>query len=346
MIEDIQDNMSQVAENTGNWLTKSASRIIRLYSRMPIWGKILFWLAILMAIHLVGPWGSGGRTWMGAGAGIEGFGVNVDDGTGGRDFVTKRGLDVYDAFYASVYDDLVYDAKKVRFELAEIQRATNMDTTTAVVLDIGSGTGHHCGALNASGYDVTGLDQSTAMVARAQKRFPGLDFRVGDATAAMTFPPESFTHILCLYFTIYYIEDKPAFFQNCYNWLKPGGYLALHLVNRNKFDPIIAAANPLTMVSPQKYAKERITKSVVKFRDAQYRAEFDYRPAEDYAEFDETFKSDATGHVRKNEHQLFMPSQRAILEMAQNAGFNLLGKIDMVVCQYEYQYIYLLYRPM
>lgn len=335
LLEDIQDG----AESASSWLTTTAGRLTRFYTRMPVWGKVLFWLVILMAIHLLSPFGSGYRNYM-----LEGF--SGDDGTGGRDFVSKRGQAVYDGFYANFYDELVYDPRKNTFELTEIRRATKLEPGAgAMVLDVGCGTGHHSAALQTAGIEVVGIDKSEAMVAKAKGRYGDVDYRVADATSAMTFPAESFTHILCLYFTVYYIEDKAAFFQNCYSWLKPGGYLAIHLVNRNKFDPIVAAANPLAMVSPQKYAKERITTSVVKFRDSQYRAEFVPHNEANYSEFIETFKNDATGHVRRNEHILYMPPQKAILEMAQNAGFNLLGKIDMVASQYEYQYIHILYKP-
>ena len=43
------------------------------------------------------------------------------------------------------------------------------------------------------------------------------------------------------------------------DWLMPGGYLIVHLVDRESFDPILPPGNPLYVVSPQKYAKERIT---------------------------------------------------------------------------------------
>lgn len=324
--------------NTTKESSWSFSQFSDFYSNFPIWGKVLFWFVLMMLIHLFGPWGSGMKNYI-----REGF--SGDDGTGGKDFLTKRGLDIYDSFYASVYDDLVYDPRKNNYEIVEIRRATKMEPDSSIILDIGCGTGHHCGALNSNGFNITGIDQSEAMIKRAQKRFPGIDLSVANALNSMTFPADAFTHILCLYFTIYYIEDKPTFFQNCYHWLKSGGHLALHLVNRNKFDPIVAASNPLSMISPQKYAKERITTSVVKFKDAQYKAEFIPHNDRNFAEFNETFKNDATGHVRQNEHLLYMPSQKAILQMAQDAGFILNGKIDMVACQYEYQYIYILYKP-
>ena len=36
----------------------------------------------------------------------------------------------------------------------------------------------------------------------------------------------------------------------------PGGYLILHLVDKNKFDPILPAADVFGGVDPQDYAKE------------------------------------------------------------------------------------------
>ena len=38
----------------------------------------------------------------------------------------------------------------------------------------------------------------------------------GDALKGDTFATNSFTHILCMYFTIYYFKDKAQFFNNCF----------------------------------------------------------------------------------------------------------------------------------
>jgi len=40
-----------------------------------------------------------------------------------------------------------------------------------------------------------------------------------------------------------------------------------------------------------------------------------------------------------------MPNQNAILSMAKEVGYNVLGKIDLVKGQKEYQYLYILYKP-
>ena len=56
-----------------------------------------------------------------------------------------------------------------------------------------------------------------------------------------------------------------AVFPKCF-MVKPRGTLTLHLVNRDKFNPIVNTADVLMMVSPQKYAKDRINNSIIKFK--------------------------------------------------------------------------------
>jgi len=50
------------------------------------------------------------------------------------------------------------------------------------VVDVGCGTGHITHDLWSRGLDVVGVDPSTAMLALAQRRYPGLCWRVGDAS--------------------------------------------------------------------------------------------------------------------------------------------------------------------
>jgi len=259
-----------------------------------------------------------------------------------RKFEMKQGPDVYDNFYASIYNDLVFDKIKNEYEVGEIINATH-PTQQSLILDIGSGTGQHVAALNDKGYPTVGLDLSPGMVGQANKNYPTLKFKQGSALEFMLYPADSFTHVLCIYFTIYYIKNKKQFLTNCYDWLKPGGYLVLHLVNRNKFDPILNSADPLQVVSAQKYAKKRITNSLIKFKDFQYRG--DFKLDKDVATFEEIFKDDKTKHIRQNVHKMYMPTQRYILSIAKELGFILKGKIDLVPVQYEYQYLYVLYKP-
>jgi hypothetical protein len=148
-----------------------------------------------------------------------------------------------------------------------------------------------------------------------------------------------------MYFTIYYIQDKKTFFDNCFTWLMGGGYLIVHLVDRELFDPILPPGNPLLYVSPQRYAKKRITSTKVKFNEFSYNADFQLDTNNDVAKFVEKFKNDSDDKVRKNEHIMYMPSVTDILNEAQASGFIIESKIDLLQCQYEYQYLYVLIKP-
>jgi SAM-dependent methyltransferase len=266
-----------------------------------------------------------------------------------KKYIENRGDAIFDNFYASIYDDLVYSELKNDFEIGEIVNKTS-PTSSSKFLDIGSGTGHHVKALKDKGFNVVGIDKSNAMVEYSKENYPDISVKVGDAMKSMEFSPGEFTHITCLYFTIYYIKDKSAFLSNCMNWLKPGGYLILHLVDKDLFDPIIPAANPF-VYSPQKYSKNKINTSNVVFNNFTYKGQFDPRGGDtgvypnDFVIYREIFKDTSSGNIRENTHELYMDSQKNIISKARNVGFIESAMVDMTTCQYENQYLYILQKP-
>jgi hypothetical protein len=64
----------------------------------------------------------------------------------------------------------------------------------------------------------------------------------------------------------------------------------------------------------------------------------------DISTFDEKFKFN-DGKVRKQEQTLYMEDLPTIVNMAQEAGFLIHAKVDMVKCAYEYQYLYVFVKP-
>jgi SAM-dependent methyltransferase len=259
-------------------------------------------------------------------------------------FTLKEGPDIYDDFYADLYDQLVFNQAKDSYEIGEIINATK-PTSESIVLDIGSGTGHHVPLLEAQGVKTTGVDSSAAMVKKAEENYPQYKFVQGNVMDSSLFMPGSYTHILCLYFSIYYFKDKMAFFNNTMRWLMPGGFLVVHVVERDMFDPILPPANPLFLVSPQRYAKERITQSKVMFNNMEYVANFNLDPDKNVATFTEKFKEKDSDKTRKNKHTFYMEPHKAIIVMAQQVGFILQGKIDLLKVGYEYQYLYIFVKP-
>jgi SAM-dependent methyltransferase len=310
-------------------ISKQFKGIATSYTKCSSWGKIIIFTVLLMILIMVFKGLKSER--------IEGFEQN-------EQFLFKSGSEVYDDFYADIYDYLVFNNLKDEYEVGEIMNKTGASSQSKI-LDIGSGTGHHVAELSGRSIDVIGIDISPSMIKKAKENYPNYTFQVGDATDSQIFASDTFTHILCMYFTIYYIQDKTMFFQNCSNWLMPGGYLIVHLVDREKFDPILPPGNPLLYVSPQKYSKKRITQTKVKFSDFAYNAEFDLDEQNNIAKFTEKFKNDENGKVRKQEHTMYMPDLKEIVDEAQSSGFIVHGIIDLLHCQYEYQYLYIFTKP-
>ena len=257
----------------------------------------------------------------------------------------REGNEIYDDFYANVYDSLTYVTTKNDFEVNNIIKITE-PTKKSVILDVGSGTGHHVKQFTSAGItNVTGVDISKAMVKKAKDLNPGNKYVVGDVMTSSLFKKGMFTHITCFYFTIYYFSDKKAFLTNCFNWLMPGGQLVVHLVDKSMFDPILPPANPLLMVSPQRYAKKRITHSNIVFDEFKYNSNFEVDDS-DNAMFVEKFVTRKEDKIfRKNKHNLYMQDIDDILAIARTVGFIEKAKLDMIRVQYEYQYLYIFQKP-
>ena len=270
--------------------------------------------------------------------------------------------EIYDEFYADIYDELFIQSNKIETEVDEIISITGalngseQDKKNFKICDLGCGRGHHVDQLTHKGaQNVIGCDKSEAMLKNARDLYPSAKFIQGDFMKPMLFSEEEFNVITCLYFTVYYAKDKRAFFRNCYQWLKPEGYLIIHLVDRNHFDPIVPGGKPLFIVNPQKYAKERITNSLVKFRSFQYKSDFTAPPPtkgraakstgkKNIGQFTEKIVDDKTGNVRENIHTYYMPTNREMLEIAKEVGFTVTGQIDLVHVLNEYQYLFILRR--
>lgn len=264
------------------------------------------------------------------------------------DLIIKSGNDIFDSFYANIYDDLLHSKEKDDFEVNYI--LSNLKSKP-IILDIGSGTGHHVDLFNKSNASVIGIDKSLAMINIAKKNYPELDFRKGNVLNSMEFAENTFTHITCLYFTIYYIKDKQQFFENCYKWLKPHGVLILHLVNIHKFDPLLIDSEPIKNKNHDN--AERITEGIIKFDIFDYKSQFKLDKNQDAnlllkqpnVTFKETIKFNDSKNIRINEHNLYMPNQKTILTTARDVGFILQSQTSMENIGFDHQYLYTLQKP-
>lgn len=309
---------------------KIGKSIANVYNQLSNYGKIMLFLVLFLILVVIFK----GDKWITR----EGY-QNGDNITQKEIFVFKNDAELYDEFYADIYDFLVYSNIKTDYEVGAIIDKT-APTERSIILDVGSGTGHHLAKLAEHNLRVVGIDASPAMVSKAKENYPDYTFVVGDVLNNSQFPYNTFTHIICLYFTIYYFKDKQQFFNNCKDWLIHDGYLIVHLVEREKFDPMLPTGNPLYVVSPQKYAKNRITKTKITFDKFVYESNFELDKERNVASFVEKFKFN-DGKTRKQEHTLYMEPHDQIVQMAQDAGFIIKGVVDLVYTAYEYQYLYI-----
>ena len=257
--------------------------------------------------------------------------------------------DLYDTFYASVYDQLVKPYVRNQSEAALILHEWTKhdeDKGTFTILDIGCGTGiTACSFAKMGVKKVVGLDSSQAMINWAKNKNmkattltdvqqQQIDWRLGDAMDASVCSGGEFNHICMLYFTIYYLKNKEAVFRNAYLWTKPGGKFVIQVVNKHKFDPMLESASPWIYFSLQKYADSRITRSEVDFDKFKYTGDFILE--DPGADFRETFRFKDS--VRHQKHELLMEDMSAIVGMAKLAGWEYIGNVDLTPIGFQYSY--------
>ena len=161
---------------------KTVKSITNIYNKLSCFGKILIFMALLLILIVF----------------FKSFSNSKKEGFQQTDnFLFKTGDEIYDNFYASIYDYLVFNNLKNDYEIGSIINSTSPDETS-VIVDIGSGTGHHVSSMASKGLNIMGIDISPSMVKEAKSKFPEYNFQVGDAMDASQLKYNSVTHILCL----------------------------------------------------------------------------------------------------------------------------------------------------
>ena len=257
---------------------------------------------------------------------------------------------LYDSFYAGIYDQLTQGSVRTQAEIGLLLHEWSKNKEkldTFEVLDAGCGTGIACAALGKIGCKrVVGLDSSDAMINQAktlvlpqstltEEQKKHVEFRIGQLENPSSCAGGEFTHAFLMYFTVYYLNDKETCFRNLFFWVKPGGKLMIHVVNKHKFDPMLESAAPWMGFSLQKYSKDRVTKSDVTFDKFKYTGEFDLQDPQ--AEFRETFRFH-NGTIRRQRHTFFMEDMNTIVGFAKAAGWKYEGFIDLTPISAEYMY--------
>jgi len=238
----------------------------------------------------------------------------------------------YDEFYANHYD-IIHDTEtrtNIEFQMLLPHLAADDDDDDLHVLDVGCGTGQMLRLLSDAGVPSAGIDKSAEMT----KHCSTLNVVTGDALNPMHFDAGSFTHVLCLHHTIYEVEDPAKLLAVCKGWLRAGGILVVHVVDKERFNMVAPCGATPFITNPQDHVKQRIRKSKVNFIDYLYES--------DYATGDkqvvETFTDGASGNTRQYEKPIDLDVN--VPALAAKNGFKFLEKKPLPSDQNQWLYFY------
>jgi ubiquinone/menaquinone biosynthesis C-methylase UbiE len=235
---------------------------------------------------------------------------------------------VYDKFYANVYDDLFVETNKTKYELSAVLDNDHLNDNSTI-LDVGCGTGKHINLFKQNNIKCVGVDVSKEMLKKAKTKYPGINnqFHEGDVHDAVLFQPAEFTHITCFSVTFYFIRDKVLFLKNCIYWLKPKGYLILHLHEQ---------------IAQTKKQKRR-------FKVNGYPGELAYMSTytaisnTPLVRIRESFQGN--NELREHENVIEWFSDEDIIRMSKDVGFILHRIIKMVDCEEQGHHLYVFQKP-
>ena len=151
-----------------------------------------------------------------------------------KEKIKDTGADkIYDERYANIYDTLWHDPDKYHREVGKILSEFKPSMKKQSLLDAGCGTGTHYSLL-AKHFEVTGLDISNAMLARARAKNPTGKFLPADLRDKETFTAGQFDFIVSMYEASFYTQEIDKILSNYNHWLKPGGGLLLVTIDPDK----------------------------------------------------------------------------------------------------------------
>jgi len=273
----------------------------------------------------------------------EGFTIN-------KEFTLKTGEESFDNFYASMYEKLFYSNLVNDYEVGIILNKT-APTKESDVLVIGSKTGNRVNNLSKNGYNGYGLESSKDMILYSMSKYPDNKYVLGNGMNGLVFDSEKFTLVTLLDFVIYNIPDRRIIFENCYKWLVPGGFIAIHLINiggfydsqnygarERRFSPIV------TRLFDKKPIINPLGNNDAIVGDIIYKSDMSMSDP-NVIKLKETFKNRKTGKRRQNLQNFYTPDQSIILSEAKDCGFNMLAQYDLMPYNRPFQYVYILYKP-
>ena len=238
--------------------------------------------------------------------------------------------DMIDKLYGKLFDKVFDEKTAILSETKQIldfikRHPVKSGDDKSYILDAGTGTGKHYQHINSgnTGLSVVGLERSQAMADIFNVRNPIGKLIMGDLRNENLFESEKFSYILCLKDTLYHnsMNDWNTILSNFYFWLKPSGYLIIHVFDRTKLDPA-----PLNMSLLRKDAKKRVH-SITNFPTFTHDGWWEMR-GKTICQYNEIFAlHGADGKITKKrhyKHNLSIPPKDKIMEKIVENYFKLI----------------------
>lgn len=131
---------------------------------------------------------------------------------------SKKAVEIYDKVFLS------YE-KEFRKPSEYINNFLNLVSKNGNILDVGCGIGVDASYIKSKGFNVLGVDLSKNMLKLARRKFPLIDFRIGDMRK-LSFEKSSFDGIFVAY-SLIHIPKKEVFtvIKKLYSFLKINGII-------------------------------------------------------------------------------------------------------------------------
>ena len=261
-----------------------------------------------------------------------------------KEFILKKDLDIYDNFYVNIYDILSYNKIITDFEVGNIITST-YPTEKSIILDIGSNNGYIVNLFKEITNQIIGIELSKNMIEKAIQRYPHLknNFLQENILNNQIFENNSFTHIFCLNLNFYTIQNKKLFLENCFNWLMPGGYLALNLINKPEINIKQHIINIRSNVFPDFIDPDILLSENIKFKDFIYYPKY-YMVSDNTGIFEQKFNFN-NGNIRKQETTIYFMSINEILKIAKYLGYIILQQFTLKNKNKNNNLLYILQKP-
>jgi len=239
------------------------------------------------------------------------------------DYILKENpKEIYDEFYSNIYNKLFENTSNPSAEIKNliyetVDNSKRFKKDKIKILDLGCGTGKHLHFLKKYKLKCAGVDNSKKMLEKAEIENRSAQLVHGDFNKQSIFKNREFSHIFCLFMTVYYAQDLEKLLKNANYWLKRKGYFCVHLVEKTPhFKPIKKS-----------------------FGDFNYSSTLENNKEESL--FEENFLFKNKSKFVKNKHHLKIRKPSYYKFLAKKHGFSYIKRIDLPSNIFGKNFIYI-----